>query len=175
MIEMADVKLNRIKEEAGDFTAEAIRRLIDSIAELANVQAFNEETLGLWEDQPFAAGNFAGNGSMTWTVASADQTLLQYSLRRNVFHYRGHIQTSSVGGTLGVQLQLTLPVGLTVKSTSANIPGVVYSDAGGARAAGLCVLSKGANYIGIRKMDSTNWSAATDTTEVFFDVTFEVE
>ena len=66
----------RIREETGVVMEQAMRAMyFNAIDTRRRVQRIQQE-LG-WQSAPFAAGNFTAN-SGTWTVASADQKLLQY-------------------------------------------------------------------------------------------------
>jgi hypothetical protein len=118
-------------------------------------------------DIAFSAGNFAGRGSMTWTVAAGDQETLSYAyLGKNLVLLSWAINTSTVGGTLNNWLQIQLP--FTAATTSQGLArnaslvgGVVTSRVV------LCSVTAGESLLKILNLDFSNFTAQTDTEYTF--------
>ena len=55
-----------------------------------------------WTEVAFSAGNFTGNGSMTWTVESGDQDILQYNIMGNVMNVMDDVADGFMDITLDV-------------------------------------------------------------------------
>lgn len=129
-----------------------------------------------WKIPTFAAGDYTGNGSMTWTVASGDVNYFAYKLSDdgNTMDISIDITTSDVGGTPNTGLQRAIPESRTANSTTAAIGVMLYSDNGGATTAGLITVGKGGSVIIFNKIDGSNWTAATGTTRVRGQLTFEL-
>lgn len=128
--------------------------------------------LGTWITPVFAAGDFTGNGSMTWTVAAGDVTSYQFCLigRRMIVNFA--IVTSTVGGTPNTELRIKIPLGLSAVKPAVAVIRII--DNGGAPAGGY-VLASGTNLLCYRDLSGTaNWTASTDATQVAGQIEFEV-
>lgn len=132
---------------------------------------------GAWIDVAFSAGNFVGNGSMTWTVGSGDVSTQKYLLIGRLLYYNINLQNTTVGGTPNIELQVTIPNGYTVD-------GEVFAaarvrDNAAAAVVAMVNVPDGQTYVGFRStiVGSTNWSAATDATTmaVLNPITFQVD
>lgn len=121
----------------------------------------------------FNAGNFTGNNSMTWTLASGDVTTYKWSLSGKKLLLLWHLITTTVGGTPSTQLRIAIPNGYTAAATYRST--MTYSDAGATKAVGGCFVTAGAAFVSLVKMDGSNWSAATDTTETYGQMLFEIQ
>jgi hypothetical protein len=132
---------------------------------------------GAWIYPAFSAGNFTGNGAMTWTVASGDVNNLGYYLRGRLLTVNFLLATTSVGGTPSTNLLIGNGAwgGFTINKVALALIRVV--DSGGAAAAGLVQTAAGGTTIPLYKdLTATgNWSAATDTTSTNGQITFEVQ
>lgn len=65
--------------------------------------------MGEWIPVPYAAGNFAGSGGMTWTVALGGVLVNQYSLVGKTCTFTFDI-TGTAGGTAAAAVYLVLPL-----------------------------------------------------------------
>lgn len=123
----------------------------------------------------FAAGNFTGNGSMTWTVASGDRPSAGtgYWLRGRQMHYAFQIGTTTVGGTLNTTLQINQAewAGFTPASTVPFRRLAVSLD-NATDVGAYCTVS--GTSLTILKVNGGNWTASTDNTYVYGDLHFEV-
>ena len=97
-------------------------------------------TVGVWVPIAYAAGNFTGSAGMTWTVEAADQSVFQYALMGKVCVINFGFLSTTIGGTVGVQLNAALPFTVAVQGTG-NIRllnggvwenGIVQTQSGGA-------------------------------------------
>ncbi len=69
--------------------------------------------LGTWTTPAFNAGNFTANGSMTWTVESADVVTYEYMIIGKTMFLNFSIQNTVVGGDLNTLLWIKIPAGKT--------------------------------------------------------------
>jgi len=124
-----------------------------------------------WTAVAFSAGNFTGSGTITWTVASGDQQTYAYTVKGKSVTLSWFINTSTVSGT-GVELRIAIPAGMT--STRSVRSTYYYSD-NGAEGIGLAWQIAGEGFVRLFKSNTaSNWSAATDTTIVAGQITFEI-
>jgi hypothetical protein len=136
-------------------------------------EASRTTAIGKWITVAFSAGNFTANGSMTWTVASGDQSLYRYTLSGSTMTLAFSILTSTVGGTPNTDLRIAIPGGFT--ATQTGVCGALYvNDNGTIGPAGLMSTTATAGYVILRKSQETNWSASTDNTAVAGTAIFEV-
>lgn len=120
---------------------------------------------GGWLSATFAAGNFTGNGSMTWTVASGDRASA-YWLRGNQLEYYFTLATTTVGGTPNTQLNIAAAEwGGFTTSGSVNWRLAVALDNASSITDAYCFHSS-ATVLSCVKI-SGNWAAATDATYLY--------
>lgn len=119
----------------------------------------------------FLAGNFTASGSMTWTVGSGDQTMFEYVSTGGFCRVRCNLVTTTVGGTPSTGLLITIPNSLTSKEVV--IVPFYYSD-NGTTDCGYASTSVGGTLITLNKPAAANWSASTDATAIFVDISFRV-
>lgn len=132
-------------------------------------------TQGAWLTRTFAAGNYTGGGSMTWTVDSGDVLAERWELNgRRVTAFLA-LQTTSVGGTLSTALQVALPNGWTAAFAGEGYNAVRASDNNAAYANGLAIATSTVIQVYKDLGAGTNWSAATNSTHIYFTVSFEVQ
>jgi hypothetical protein len=129
--------------------------------------------IGEWTTPAYSGLNFTGNNSMTWTVASGDIDTYAYTLVGKTMTVSFYINTSTVGGTPSTDLLIAIPGGLLAAKKALNP--VVINDNGGGIAGGYAQVTVGGSTIGISKLAGGNWTAATNTTYVFGQITFEVQ
>jgi hypothetical protein len=127
---------------------------------------------GAWITPTFAAGNFTGNASMTWTVASGDVDTYAYMLDGRIMTVVWYMQTTTVGGTPNTTLQIAVPNSLTAAKRVLNP--FIYNDNGGGNTMGFAEVASSGVVIQLFKLTAANWSAATDATKVFGQISFEV-
>lgn len=72
---------------------------------------------GDWLTRTFSAGDFTGNGAMTWTVDAGDIENDSYHIAGKAIVYSIAVKTSTVGGTPNTELRVTLPNGYTCGNT----------------------------------------------------------
>jgi hypothetical protein len=132
---------------------------------------------GDWITPTFAAGNYTGSGSMTWTVAAGDRTLERFYVRGRQLTYETYLNTTTVA-VVSTDLRITLPNSYTVPSqggSGAIVAAELYKDNGGTATLGRVYVSRSIlNAFEITKIDLSNWTAATDTTEIAFAATVQL-
>lgn len=131
--------------------------------------------IGEWTDVAFAAGNFSGSGTQTWTLTSGDQLSYRYMAIGKTLWILFDLETTSVGGVADVDLRLALPAGFTTASVSIT-GNFLYIDNGAASDIGYVRISGvGQSYIQLRKRDSSNWTASVNNTSAIGTVMLEVQ
>lgn len=123
-----------------------------------------------WTDVTFAAGNFTASGSMTWTVASGDQTTFKYIKLGKWMVVWFEIETTTVGGTPSTDLLITIPGGFTSSNQVCN---AIETSDNGTFATGYAQINAGATTIRCLRATNANWSAATNTTAVKGQILFQ--
>ena len=122
----------------------------------------------------YAAGNFTGSGSMTWTVQSGDQVTYAYRLADDVMTVWFALTTTSVGGTPDLSLRIAIPAGKTSAITTA-MPAGLSIDNGSTPAGPTRVLvAAGDPYIYLQRYDGANWAASANLTYAYGVITFPV-
>jgi len=122
-----------------------------------------------WTAVSFSAGNFTGNGAMTWTVASGDVVTNTYIKIGRTLIWSVHLDTTTVGGTPNSSLRLTIPGGFTAAGAqsvkcSVTIDNNVVSQAHATTSGTL---------VEIIRDDFANWTASTNLTYVYFTIIFQ--
>lgn len=126
-----------------------------------------------WTAVSFSAGNFTGNGSMTWTVASGDQAVFSYVEIGKTMVVTVNVVTSTVGGTPASTLQIKVPNSRTIGSAQAS--GSFHYIDNGAAGTGLWVATAGGTTISLFKTAlAPAWTASTDNTYVYGTFVFEI-
>lgn len=119
--------------------------------------------VGSWTDVAFVAGNFTGNGSMTWTVASGDVGRNRYMKIGKLLVWQLYLSTTTVGGTPNVALQVALPTGTFPTVTHAS--SVAYINDNGTIRDGYASPASG-TLLGFFLSSGANWTASTDGTYI---------
>lgn len=128
---------------------------------------------GEWINPAFAAGNYVGNGSQTWTVTSGEQTTLQYQRTEpKTLTVVFDVSLTTVGGAANTDLRITIPGGFTAAATVANA--FVYFD-NNTMGIGQAEVDSGTTYIRLLKQAYANWSASTNLTSVYGIITFPIQ
>lgn len=121
-------------------------------------------------DVTFAAGNFTGNGAMTWALASGDQAAFWYQIHNKLMTVGFRLDTTSVGGTPSTELRITIPGG-KVAAVVTNDKVALASDNGTTREAWMQVSG---STIAILRQDQVAWTASANNTSVYGTVTFPI-
>ena len=129
--------------------------------------------LGAWTTPTFSAGDYTASGSQTWTVASGDVTTMEYTIINKLMIVNWLIQTTTVGGTPATYLQIAIPASKTATKLAVVNTGVI--DNGSPHEVGLATVAAAGTVIKISRNGGANWSAATNTTEVFGHMAFEID
>lgn len=147
------------------------RALLEYDATTARWRVIEHEQ-GAWITPTFAAGDYTGNASMTWTVASGDVTRCAYWLKGRTLHVSLTLATTTVGGTPSTALQRVIPNSLTAVGTAGGP--FNYSDNG---TAGVGAWQANSTTIALQKdMNAgANWTASTDATSIRATMAFEVQ
>lgn len=117
--------------------------------------------MGGWLTPTFNAGDFTGNGSMTWTVASGDVTLDTYTIIDRTMHWNFRYVTTTVGGTPNTDLRKTIPGGYTLATSF--LTGNLGVDNGTGIQIGM-LYSGG--FLVFYRFAGGNWAASTNLTEI---------
>ncbi len=123
-----------------------------------------------WTDIAFNAANFTGSSSMTWTVGSLDQITLAYTLAGDIVTVTFVLTATTVGGTPSTMLQITLPFSA---SNHQFCNTYVYQDNGGSATAGLAQIVSGDNTIRLYTAGFASWTAATNNTSVYGQISYQ--
>lgn len=131
-----------------------------------------EHDQGAWIVPTFAAGDYTANGSMTWTVESADATISYYIIgRKMTVAFR--LATTTIGGSVNSLLWIKIPGGHSANRI-AYAP-VWITLQGPVREVGYAAAAlHGATLISISRLAEGNWILSTNTTYVFGEITFEI-
>lgn len=119
----------------------------------------------------FNAANFTASGAMTWTVAAGDVATYAYQFDGRVMRLQFGLNTTTVGGTVGTELRIAVPGGLTIQRRCVNpvriLDNLVAS-------VGFASATPGNTYVAIQRTDGANWTLSTDQTYVFGEISFDV-
>lgn len=126
----------------------------------------------IWTTPAFAAGNFTGNGSMTWTVAAGDVATFAYAIVGKMMTVAFSIITTTVGGTPDTLLQILIPGGKT--STKAMYSAIGQMLDNNVATTGRINVEAGDTKIYIQRTDLAAFTASTNLTYVRGQITFEI-
>lgn len=127
---------------------------------------------GEWTAVAYNSGNFT-HSSGTWTVDVGDQLTLRYTLNGKTMTLTWYLVTTSVSGTAGTELRIAIPGSFTA---NARISNALLAIDNGAVTMARADAQAGVTYIRIVRQDGANWSnASTNATEVYGEITFEVQ
>tara|TARA_R110002020_G_scaffold55103_5_gene153156 strand:+ start:1239 stop:1772 length:534 start_codon:yes stop_codon:yes gene_type:complete len=159
----------RIREESGTVTERSMRSLyLSSLDTRRRLRRLQKELD--WKPVVFSAGNFTANTG-TWTVASADQKLYQYTKVGRIVQINFFIEDTTTGSGMGNQLQIALPIGLKATSTHYTGPLIV---AGAATTEGY-VTTGGSTLLHLYRTDLSAWpSSSTNNLDVRGSIILQV-
>ena len=133
---------------------------------------------GTWITPAFAAGDYTGSGSLTWTVAAGDVSMQMYRLQGKTLSIRSAILTTSTGGTAAVSLQVANGAwgGFAIAGGNAHFHPHLLINAGGTAVLGrLRADTTDTTHLLYQLVNGGNWSnAAVDNTYVYSTVILEV-
>lgn len=131
----------------------------------------NPQLGGRWLSPAFSAGDFTANGSMTWTVAAGDVTTYAYTIDGKRMTVVFTLVTTTVGGTPNTTLQIAIPASKTATKTISNS---VWINSNSNMEIGYATVTASGTTIGIKRVASANWDAASDATGVQGQIIFEI-
>jgi hypothetical protein len=129
--------------------------------------------IGEWTSVAFAAGNFTGQGTMTWTLTAPDQIGFAYMLVGKTMTIAFTLATTTVGGVVNTLLQFAIPGGFVAAVQTWAAMGITISN--GVNVAGACGVTAGATVVLLTRSDGLNWAAGTDNTYAYGTIIFEVQ
>jgi hypothetical protein len=124
-------------------------------------------------DVAFSAGNFTGGGTQTWTLTSGDQATFAYAIVGKIMTVWFDFATTSVGGGANPDLKVTIPASKSA-AKAVVVGGIFYSDNGGANAQGIMYTTASGTTLNFEKNDTSNWTAAANTTRITGTVTIPI-
>jgi hypothetical protein len=137
-------------------------------------QGFSADTYlgGVWTTPAFDAGNFTGNGSMTWTVESGDVATYAYIINGKTMTVAFGISGTTVGGTPASTLQIAIPASKVSTKGMSNALSLAIDNTTARE--GRVTVSAGGTVISCTLTSQSEWSASTNNTAVFGQITFEI-
>lgn len=128
---------------------------------------------GQWITPTFAAGDFTGNGTQTWTLTAPDVAVFAYHVSNKTVTINLQLATTSVGGVANTILQITNTSwgGFTAARVMFN-HAAFLSDNGTLREGAIQVID--GTHLGFTLSTAANWAAAANTTYCYGQITFEV-
>ncbi|MBP8275084.1 MAG: hypothetical protein KAY59_11670 [Acidobacteria bacterium] len=130
------------------------------------------DAVATWTSVAYDAADFTGNGSMTWTVGSADVLQFAYRIEGTAMTVAFALATTTVGGTPSTKLQIKVPGN---RSIASKMTAPVYIlDNSSVKFGFVQAASAVPTKLEILLPDLANWSAATNSTLVEGLITFEV-
>jgi hypothetical protein len=153
---------NILKKLSGDELKAWLKAYLDTVY----------SPLPTWGNEAYDAAKFSASGSMTWTVAEADVTTYRYFIQGNLMTVWFCVKESTVGGTPDNALKIKIPASKTCALKAVNVASICDNGGWGA---GQITVNDDDTWIEIRLISTANWSAATDTTYVYGQITFEIQ
>lgn len=116
-----------------------------------------------WANVTYAAGNFTGNASMTWSVGAGDQTTFAVAAIGKYVTLAIVLADTSVGGTPDTTLKIALPNSY-VATVAQSWP--FWFDDDGIRGIGIASVAAAGTVLNLEKSNGTAWNATTNATDV---------
>jgi len=126
---------------------------------------------GAYITNAWAAGNFTGSGTITWTVDVGDQIIFKYKLFGRTLHIILSLQTTTVSGT-GTELRIATPGGYTAVSGARSLISVLDNNV--AHTGIVDQPATGYARVNTDTSSATNWAASTNQTQIIGDYRHEV-
>lgn len=124
---------------------------------------------GIWTTYSFNAANFTASTG-DWTVADADEVFARYTLVGKTMTVAFEFRTTTVSAT-PAELRFTIPGSKTAATANAS---AVYCSDNGTWVPCLAEVDAAATVITFTDQSGA-WAAATDTTAVVGQITFEIQ
>lgn len=131
---------------------------------------------GKWITPGFVAGDFTGNGSMTWTLAAGDRAAMSYRVTRSTIQVNFVLVTTTVGGTPNTTLKIGNGQwgGFTAGAFQIDQTLGFVIDNGVREAPGFLEVAAAGTSIGCIRYTAANWTAVADNAYVTGLATFEL-
>lgn len=126
---------------------------------------------------PFSAGNYTGQGAMTWTVIAANQLEYTFYLKGRQMTVNISTDSTTIAGTPNQFLQVTLPNGYTINSANARMNCRIHDNGTFASGGEIIVSSVFSTTLLLFAKDgtgATNWVAGTTNCGVFGTLSFPI-
>jgi hypothetical protein len=134
--------------------------------------ALKQDIPGAWPTPTYDAANFTAQSAMTWTVESGDVKTYAYTTVGKKMTVAFYIATSTVGGTPANRVYIKIPDS-KVATKHVRTTCVVLDN--GTAGIGMADVAASGTTISIYKdAVGNNFSAATNTTEVYGEIEFEI-
>ena len=140
-------------------------------ADAADVAAAKTAIFPAWTTPTFAAGDYTASGSMTWTLQAGDVISMAYIIKGKMMTVAFSLTTTTVGGTLSTDLLIAIPASKVATKRMLN---PVYIIDNGTRTTGYALVNNSGTTIIINRSDLANWTASTNNTDVYGQITFEI-
>jgi hypothetical protein len=137
-----------------------------------NVVSGTTVTANPWLTPTFSAGDFTANGAMAWTVEAGDVATYAWRQDGKTMTVLITLTTTTVGGTLNSQLLVRIPGSRVAAKRTANPCFLLDNNI---RASGYLEVAAGGTNIIVQRVDGANYTASTNQTAVFGQITFEVQ
>lgn len=124
-----------------------------------------------WTTPSFDAANFTGD-SGSWTVEAGDVITYAYMITGKMMTVAFYLSTTTVA-TTPTSLQIKIPASKT--SPKYMFGTYTYLDNGGAITVGHCYVIAANTVIRLNLINDGTWAAATNTTQVRGQITFEID
>lgn len=126
---------------------------------------------GAWITPAFSASDFSGGGSQTWTVGGSNVSAYAYTILGKCMTIIFSLRETTVGGTPGPDLYIRIPAS---KSAAKEIRTPIYVFDNEVAGIGFAYLYPNDTNIGVEKVAGVNWTASTNKTYIFGQMTFEI-
>lgn len=128
--------------------------------------------IGTWNNQAFAATDYAGGGSQNWTVANGNVTTYEWATFGKTLIIHLFVTGTTVSGTANPALTVNLPGGLVVQNGASGA--YSYKD-NGTWGTGPWEVSASGTTVTFYKSNKANWAASTGATDVRASITCQVQ
>lgn len=118
----------------------------------------------------FSAGNFTGAGGMTWTVGAGDVPINRYALVGKQLLWSFRIVLSDLAGTASPGVNVTLPAGLVVASSTETLVRCFNTS----WQVGCAQTTTAQTWVQIARLDNTAWTLGVDNFYVYANLVIEV-
>lgn len=128
---------------------------------------------GAWITPAYAAGNFVGYASQTWTVDAGDVTTFRSRLSGRTLTLMVYLDATSVGGTPSPGLIMTIPGGFTAAANAFGF-GEIFDNSASTFSLAPFVVAVGGTTILTSLVSGANLQASTNNTYIRATITLEV-